>query len=310
MVDDLKAPFPWFGGKSRIAPQVWEVLGDVDNYIEPFAGSLAVLLGRPKSHKPRAETVNDLDNYICNFWRAVRDDPETVAEFGNWPVNESDLFARHKWLVNEGKKILEQIEDDPDFYDAKIAGWWVWGISAWLGSGWCSGAGSHEGAAKQRPHLGDIGQGVHKSGLGDIREVMRALANRLRYVRVCSGDWKRVCTTGAIKYGAQVGVFLDPPYDGEVRHKNLYSTDDHDIAQEVRDWCIENQDNKRLKIVLAGYEEEHEEHMPASWHRIKYSATLAYSSSGGKNANSENRHKERLWVSPNCRWSMPTLWEV
>src|ERR1044072_9447399 len=104
MVDDLKAPFPWFGGKSRIAPQVWEVLGDVDNYIEPFAGSLAVLLGRPKSHKPRSETVNDLDNYICNFWRAVRDDPETVAEFGNWPVNESDLFARHKGLVDEGKK--------------------------------------------------------------------------------------------------------------------------------------------------------------------------------------------------------------
>lgn len=39
----LKAPFPWFGGKSRVAPQVWERFGDVDNYVEPFAGSLAVL---------------------------------------------------------------------------------------------------------------------------------------------------------------------------------------------------------------------------------------------------------------------------
>jgi site-specific DNA-adenine methylase len=41
----LRAPFPWFGGKSRIAHLVWERFGDVAHYIEPFAGSLAVLLG-------------------------------------------------------------------------------------------------------------------------------------------------------------------------------------------------------------------------------------------------------------------------
>lgn len=44
---DLRAPFPWFGGKRRVAAQVWEALGAVDNYVEPFAGSLAVLLERP-----------------------------------------------------------------------------------------------------------------------------------------------------------------------------------------------------------------------------------------------------------------------
>lgn len=41
----IKAPFPWFGGKSRAAPLVWQALGDVKNFVEPFAGSLAVLLG-------------------------------------------------------------------------------------------------------------------------------------------------------------------------------------------------------------------------------------------------------------------------
>jgi DNA adenine methylase len=40
----LKAPFPWFGGKSIIAPEVWERFGNVQNFVEPFAGSLAVLL--------------------------------------------------------------------------------------------------------------------------------------------------------------------------------------------------------------------------------------------------------------------------
>ena len=55
----LKAPFPWFGGKSRVAHIVWEAFGNCDNYVEPFAGSLAVLLARP--HPPQTETVNDLD---------------------------------------------------------------------------------------------------------------------------------------------------------------------------------------------------------------------------------------------------------
>ena len=42
-----KTPWPWFGGKSDAAPLAWEAMGDVDHYVEPFAGSLAVLLRRP-----------------------------------------------------------------------------------------------------------------------------------------------------------------------------------------------------------------------------------------------------------------------
>lgn len=42
---DLRAPFPWFGGKSRIAATVWEALGDVPNYVEPFFGSGAAVGG-------------------------------------------------------------------------------------------------------------------------------------------------------------------------------------------------------------------------------------------------------------------------
>ena len=34
----LKAPFPWFGGKSRVAHLVWQRFGDVANYVEPFFG--------------------------------------------------------------------------------------------------------------------------------------------------------------------------------------------------------------------------------------------------------------------------------
>ena len=76
----LKAPFPFFGGKSRVADNVWSRFGNVPNYVEPFAGSLAVLLGRP--HIPGCETVNDKDCYISNFWRSLRQDSQGVAR---WP---------------------------------------------------------------------------------------------------------------------------------------------------------------------------------------------------------------------------------
>lgn len=132
---NLRAPFPWFGGKSRVAHLVWERFGNVDTYNEPFAGSLAVLMGRP--HEPRIETVNDLDCYLANFWRALQADPDGVAKYADSPVNEADLHARHRWLVEVARTNAERCMREPDFFDVKVAGWWVWGQCLWIGSGWC-----------------------------------------------------------------------------------------------------------------------------------------------------------------------------
>lgn len=162
----LKAPFPWFGGKSRAADLVWSCFGDIGNYVEPFAGSLAVLLCRP--HEPRIETVNDADCYLANFWRAVKSDPEQVAHWADWPVNEADLQARHRWLCDQAN-FRDRVKADPDFRDAKIAGWWVWGISQWIGAGWCSrpewigrggGGRAPRGLNAQAPHLSSS-NGIH-----------------------------------------------------------------------------------------------------------------------------------------------------
>jgi DNA adenine methylase len=357
----MKAPFVWFGGKRRVADKVWDALGNVDNYIEPFAGSLAVLLERPAERATTgargAETVNDADGMIANFWRALAADPETVARWCDYPVNETDLFARHLWLVNTGRsRLLNGMEADPDYYDAQVAGWWVWGINAWIGSGWCSGTGpwmtDDEGIVDKRPHLGDAGRGVNRqlphlgdagqgvnrklphlgnagrgvnqpdddqaftyggSGaaanpwhnpLPDQRAVygyMHALADRLRDVRVCCGDWTRVTTNGAMSYGSTVGVFLDPPYLGDVRTADLYAVDDHTISHDVRQWCLDNGDNPRLRIVFAGYDAEHDDEIPDTWHRIRYSAGAAYQTTANKGGQNEaNRHHEVLWLSPHC----------
>ena len=92
--EKLSAPFPYFGGKSAVAEIVWQALGDVPIYIEPFFGSGAVLLGRP--HAPRREVVNDLDGFVANFWRGVSTNPKCVARYCDAPSNETDLHARHR----------------------------------------------------------------------------------------------------------------------------------------------------------------------------------------------------------------------
>jgi hypothetical protein len=169
----LRAPFPWFGGKSRVSPLVWSRFADVPNYIEPFAGSLAVLLGRPTP--ARIETVNDVDAYLANFWRALKSDPDAVAHYADWPVNETDLHARHRWLVESAFDRIAKVKADPDYFDAKVAGWWVWGQCLWIGSGWCqrpelegrvAGGGKARGvqAIEKRPGLtgNSPGVGVHR----------------------------------------------------------------------------------------------------------------------------------------------------
>jgi Fe-S cluster biogenesis protein NfuA len=156
----LRAPFPWFGGKSRVAHIVWPRLGDVRNYVEPFAGSLAVLLARPTD--ARVETVNDANAYLANFWRALAGenaDPDAVAFYADSPVNEADLHARHRWLVETAHDRAERVMSDPDYFDPKVAGWWVWGQCLWIGSGWCQ-----RPDWKGRAHGGRSARGLHANG--------------------------------------------------------------------------------------------------------------------------------------------------
>ena len=171
-MSDLRAPFPWFGGKRKAAEMVWERLGDVANYVEPFFGSGAMLLGRPEGHHwPRTETVNDYDGHLANFWRALQADPDGVAHYADWPVSELDSHARGGWLFYrpDAREWVERLRSDPDYYDVKSAGWWVWFVCGWI-AGLPSVNESQlkripGGAVKrQLPHLGTAGMGIHRTG--------------------------------------------------------------------------------------------------------------------------------------------------
>jgi hypothetical protein len=324
----LKAPFAYFGAKSRIAAQVWERFGDVPNMVEPFCGSCAVLLARPDKHRwwERTETVNDADSLLANFWRAVSRDPDAVAHHADYPVSESDLHARHLWLVQHGKGITaERMMGDPDWFDAKIAGWWVWGTAIWIGAGWCAGNGpwvsvdgvlvrrdeaAGMGVNRQLPHVADAGVGINRQlpatnlagacsreATGNLRGYMGAIRDRLRRVRICCGDWTRVTTEAVTTGHGLTGVFLDPPYAQAERHGRCYAVES-DVSAAVRRWAIENGDNPLLRIALCDYGEAAEE-MPGSWERMGWKAAGGYGSQG-EGRGRENASRETVWYSPHC----------
>ena len=257
------------------------------NYVEPFAGSLAVLLARPT--EPRIETVNDLDCHIANFWRAVQADPEAVAKWCDWPVNEADLHARHLWLVQGLPAHRERMLTEPDYFDAKIAGWWVWGQSTAILGNWLTKSGDNA-----RPALGPP-LGVHAT-TRDIYHCIALLSARLRDVRVLCGDWSRAVSSIPDRMGL-TGVLLDPPYlHSTGRDERCYHEESSDVAAKVREWALENQGRPLLRIAICGYEGEHD--MPSSWDCVAW--TAGGMDRLGKGRGRTNAKRERIWFSPHC----------
>lgn len=95
----MKPPFAYFGGKTRLAERIVRMLPDHEHYVEPFAGSLAIL---PEDDPETAESDARLiaaaptivallrrmaeaapmahdsrENYRCNFCGSDDDDPDT-----------------------------------------------------------------------------------------------------------------------------------------------------------------------------------------------------------------------------------------
>ncbi|NPU89996.1 MAG: DNA adenine methylase [Fervidobacterium sp.] len=102
----LVAPFPYFGGKRRIADKIWHYLGyNVPMYIEPFFGSGAVLLARKNYDRTKhREIVCNVNGYLCNVWRALQNNPDEVARVCDYPVNHIDLTARRNFIRKFARK--------------------------------------------------------------------------------------------------------------------------------------------------------------------------------------------------------------
>lgn len=315
----IAAPFPYFGGKRRAAPRIWQALGDPSGYVEPFAGSAAVLLARPAFTGRRVETLNDADGWLVNCWRAIQLSPDDVARHAWGPVAEIDYHARLAWLQERRTPdLVAWLEGDPEAHDAKAAGWWLYVLACGIGDPFGPGpwrvvdghlrktvnagrgvnrelphlVNAGRGVNRGLPHLGDAGQGVSREA--DLLVYMRQLADRLQRVRITCGSWERVMTQRIICGNYQwkdCAVFLDPPY---ATSGDLYAESSEGIAEAVREWCLTAP--RELRIILCGYDSEHDALLSHGW-------TVTEGKAGrgaGYSVNPTNGRRERLWLSPAC----------
>jgi hypothetical protein len=251
--------------------------------------------------------VNDKDGFVCNVWRAIQYSPKETAEWCDWPVNHADLIARRKTLLSNEDMLLENLCKDDKWHDVKLAGYFIWAASCWIGSGLTcpnaiphlsnKGKGVH--AVWQRPHLSDKGKGLHAVGKsGGIYDWFAELSARLRRVRVVCGDWSRVCGGEWQDNHGVCGMFFDPPYGVTDRCVSLYHHDSTTVAADVMAWVRDRGQSERYRIVLAGYE-EYMELLGEGWTAKNWKTGGGYSKIGN-GAGKENAKREHLYFSPHC----------
>lgn len=288
----LASPFPYRGGKRRWAAEVWRRFGQPDRYLEPFGGSLAMLLSAPAPAK--SELICERSNFVVNAWRAIQEAPDEVAKFADRPTFHADLMAASNWLW-EWRERCDALGAfrDLDWYDARAAGLWIWGQSIAIGQEFPLSRRSRNGipSVAKSPS----GQGVSAQaltlGAGDDRLVpwLRALSRRLHHVIILSRDWQAIRSNSVTMRTKSSGdnlitaVFADPPYrQAQQRNHQKYGmlgADFDAVAEESYRWLTapEQGEDPRMRIAFCMHDGDFP--IPAGWEKVTkaMSSRLAYS---------------------------------
>lgn len=98
----MRTPLTYYGGKQKLASQIVAFMPGHTSYLEPFAGGLAVLFAKNPAER---ETVNDLDDQITRFWRALRDrGDELIAAVAATP------YGRTEWQASLDADVDDDVE--------------------------------------------------------------------------------------------------------------------------------------------------------------------------------------------------------
>lgn len=233
----MKSVLKYPGAKNRLASWICEYIPKHDVYMEPFAGSLAVLFNKQQSH---IETVNDIDGEIVNFFRILRDRSEELER-----LIEFTSFSRLEY-----KAAYEFSEDDLE-RARRFA------VRCWMGFG-----------------CGNLYQNGFKSGQqtnspnparawSQLPETLRLAAERLKMVQI-----ENLPAIELIKrYDTEdVFIYADPPYLHGVRKNYLYKYEMQDSEHEE---LLKVLFKHPGKILLSGYDNDMYNDMLPDWHKVQ-----------------------------------------
>ncbi len=188
----------WFGGKTRRVGWILPFFPDHHTYVEPFGGSMALLLAKPPSP---VEVYNDCDEALVNFWRVVRLHPDELRR-----RLELTPYAHAEWTW--ARASWREVEDPIE----RAARWWTvmrQGFGA-TDSAW--------GFAVESTSRGMSSQ--VSAFLSAIDVALPRVHERLRRVQIDCDDWLRVVD----RYDrGRTFFYLDPPYVPATRRGRKYA---------------------------------------------------------------------------------------
>lgn len=253
-------PLQYFGGKTLLAPRIAALFPTHGHYVEPFAGSLAVLLAKQPSPM---ETANDLSGDLVHFWRTLRDRPdELVRVCALTPHSRAEhqlSYQRGPWLDD-----LERARR-------------VW-VCLTQGRG---GTLQPTGFRHYVRPAGGFGLPAYLDGY-----VARMEAVTQRLHRVTLED--RPALDLVDRYGREPDVLLyvDPPYLGSSRsrgedprvHSGRYAEEmlDEQSHRDLADALLAC----RASVVLSGYPSPLYDALFAGWDRVEFTAGTGQSARG------------------------------
>ena len=89
----------YYGSKSRHLDFILPLLPMTPRYVEPFGGSAAVLLNRPRSEE---EVYNDLYGDMVCLMRSIRDEPEELARLVSLTPHSRREYSRSAPAPDDG----------------------------------------------------------------------------------------------------------------------------------------------------------------------------------------------------------------
>jgi DNA adenine methylase len=235
----LKPPFAYYGGKTTLAPVIADLLPAHAHYVEPFAGSLAVLLAKRPAP---IETVNDLDGDLVTFWRVLRDSPADFARVAALTPHARAEFELAKGLdgtddLERARRVWVRLTQSRSL-SMKPTGW------------------KHvrNFAARGTSHLDYLDAYVAR---------LAPAAERLRSVALESRDALDVIRD----YGSEstACLYVDPPYLGSTRATNYRVEMLDDGAHRTFAGLL---NDCKASVVLSGYDSPLYADLFGDWHRM------------------------------------------
>jgi len=262
----IRALAPWYGAKRILAPRIVEALGPHTAYWEPFCGSMAVLLAKPRA---TMETVNDLHGDLVNLARVVADDrlgPKLYRRLRRTLMDEV-LFA----------EALRWIKAEPDFAsavpDLDRAYWFF--VQSWMGRNGLCGT---KGYNRSTPCVRYSQSGGHSSTrwAAAVRSIPQ-WRERLRGVAILRRDGLEILAR--IEDTPGTAIYVDPPYLA----KSCLYQHDFDATQHAL-LAVRLERFRRARVVVSYYDDRRltDLYPPGHWHYERIEMRKNLSSSGGK----------------------------